>query len=123
MDNSTSVFAASCVTVGGLVATTSEAEAILAVAFVSVAMAAVVLESACGKVERLFIDLLTVVSVCLFAVVILVLGLVLGDRAVRLRVVTMSSWKDYKFSSFPESRRESTPRVTHRIIVIFTPLG
>ena len=29
MDNSTSVFAASCVTVGGLVATTSEAEAML----------------------------------------------------------------------------------------------
>ena len=86
MDNSTSVFAASCVTVGGLVATTSEAEAILAVAFVSVAMAAVVLESACGIVERLFFtDLLAVVSVCLFAVVILVLG----DRAVRLRVVTM----------------------------------
>ena len=103
MDNSTSVFAASCVTVGGLVATTSEAEAILAVAFVSVAMAAVVLESACGIVERLFFtDLLAVVSVCLFAVVILVLGLVLGDRAVRLRVVTMS--KKVRFSSFPEWR-------------------
>ena len=29
--------------------------------------------------------------------------------------------KDYKFSSFPERRSNSTPGVTHRIIVICTP--